>query len=172
MSSETISALIALAGVVFSVIVSFIVSMATTRFNYKQLFAETVSKNRMEWINVWRENISTFLACAEILHRSQSTTAFTQESINQYLQDMYKAQLMITSRLNMEEKLHKEIAATINGFSYTANNAQFTENKEEILDLARQILKIEWDRVKLEAQGKKPNKVKRILEKNFPNVFS
>ncbi len=170
--SELVAALIASGGVILSILASLLTAHLTLRFSYRQLFAETVSKNRMEWINVWRENISTFLACAEILHRSQSTTAFTQESINQYLQDMYKAQLMITSRLNMEEKLHKEIAATINGFSYTANNAQFTENKEEILDLARQILKIEWDRVKLEAQGKKPNKVKRILEKNFPNVFS
>ena len=40
----------------------------TLRFSYKQLFAETVSKNRMDWINVWRENVSKFLACAEVLH--------------------------------------------------------------------------------------------------------
>ena len=39
----------------------------TVRLGYKQLFAKTVSANRMDWINVWRENISRFLACAEIL---------------------------------------------------------------------------------------------------------
>ena len=43
--SELLSALI---GVLFG----FFASLLTLRFYYRQLFAETVSKNRMDWINV------------------------------------------------------------------------------------------------------------------------
>lgn len=162
MNSETISALIALAGVVFSAIVSFIVSAAATRFNYKQLFAETVSKNRMEWINVWRENISTFLACAEILHEPSSTTPSecapprgrvpSNEEQTRFM--LYQARAMITSRLNMEEELHKIMFSAINTLDWSPSNGKFAAQREYILETARQILKPEWERVKHEAKGK------------------
>ncbi len=156
MDSETTSALIALAGVVFSVIVSFIVSMATTRFNYKQLFAETVSKNRMEWINVWRENISTFLACAEVLHKPSSTapSGSRAQKEDEIRFKLYHARAMITSRLNMEEELHKIMFSAINTLDWSPNNKEFAAQREYILETARQILKPEWERVKHEAKGK------------------
>ena len=168
MDSTTTSALIALAGVVFSVIVSFIVSMATTRFNYKQLFAETVSKNRMEWINVWRENISTFLACAEVLHEpstASSGSATSDESKksssgSRALKEedlrfkLYHARAMITSRLNMEEELHKFMFSAINTLDWSPSNKEFAAQREYILETARKILKPEWERVKHEAKGK------------------
>lgn len=155
MNSETISALIALAGVVFSAIVSFIVSAAATRFNYKQLFAETVSKNRMEWINVWRENISTFLACAEILHEPSSTTPSECGAPNDDMRfKLYHARAMITSRLNMEEELHKIMFSAINTLDWAPSNGKFAAQREYILETARQILKPEWERVKHEAKGK------------------
>lgn len=155
MNSEITSTLIALAGVVFSAIVSFIVSAAATRFNYKQLFAETVSKNRMEWINVWRENISTFLACAEILHEPSSTTPSGSGAPNDDMRfKLYEARAMITSRLNMEEELHKIMFSAINTLDWSPSNGKFAAQREYILETARQILKPEWERVKHEAKGK------------------
>lgn len=155
MNSEITSTLIALAGVVFSAIVSFIVSAAATRFNYKQLFAETVSKNRMEWINVWRENISTFLACAEILHETSSTTPSGSGAPNDEIHfKLYEARAMITSRLNMEEELHKIMFSAINTLDWSPSNGKFAAQREYILETARQILKPEWERVKHEAKGK------------------
>lgn len=155
MNSEITSTLIALAGVVFSAIVSFIVSAAATRFNYKQLFAETVSKNRMEWINVWRENISTFLACAEILHEPSGTTPSGSGAPNDDMRfKLYEARAMITSRLNMEEELHKIMFSAINTLDWSPSNGKFAAQREYILETARQILKPEWERVKHEAKGK------------------
>ena len=63
-----ISALIAFGGVIISILVTIAFGVITNRYNYNQLFAQTISNNRMDWINVWRENISKFLACAEFLH--------------------------------------------------------------------------------------------------------
>ena len=83
MPDEVIAAIIALAGVVLSVGISLMVSLLTRRYNYNQLFAETVSKNRMEWINVWRESVSTFLAIAEVLHECKAAgTSTSAESAN------------------------------------------------------------------------------------------
>ena len=59
--SELLSALI---GALFG----FFASLLTLRFHYRQLFAETVSKNRMDWINVWRESLAEFLSVATVLH--------------------------------------------------------------------------------------------------------
>lgn len=54
------------------IIVCFMSSWFLLKFNYKKMFVETISKNRMEWINVWRENISKFLDCSEILFNFDS----------------------------------------------------------------------------------------------------
>ena len=71
-SPEVIAALIALVGVILSVSITLVLGLATRKYNYNQLFAQTVSSNRMEWINVWRENISTFLAGVKVLHKKSS----------------------------------------------------------------------------------------------------
>ena len=65
MEPEVIAAIIALSGVVLSVGISFIVSLWTRRYNYNQLFAETVSESRNKWLNEMRGFISTMLAEAQ-----------------------------------------------------------------------------------------------------------
>lgn len=45
-SDKIIAAIIALAGVILSVGISLMVSLLTRRYNYNQLFAETVSDSR------------------------------------------------------------------------------------------------------------------------------
>ena len=69
MSDEIIAALIAVGGVIASILVTLLIDWLKTSFNYKDLYARTVSGNRTEWINVWRENIALFLANAETLQR-------------------------------------------------------------------------------------------------------
>ena len=123
----------------------------TLRFNYNQLYAQTVSSNRMEWINVWRENVSTFVACAEILHKHDAP----DDKLIEVEQELYKAKAMITSRLNLNEKNHIAMLTLINTFRIQTNDEDFTNQREAILSLERQILKPEWERVKKEARGKK-----------------
>ena len=153
MALETKAAYIALVGVMLSVFVTLIINLWQRRYNYHQLFAETVSKNRMDWINVWRENISKFLACAEILQKCQNAATCEQCKIVEYKKEFYESRVMITSRLNMSEELHVLMFAAINQISFETTDAEFVAKREYILELARQILKPEWERVKAEAKG-------------------
>ena len=153
MEPEVTSAIIALGGVILSALVTIIINAGQTRYNYSQLFAETVSANRMDWINVWRENISRFLACAEVLQKCQNMATCEQCKIIEYKKEFYESRVMITSRLNMSEELHVLMLAAINQISLEATDAEFVEKREYILELARNILKPEWERVKDEAKG-------------------
>ena len=121
----------------------------TLRFNYNQLYAQTVSSNRMDWINLWRENISKFLACAEILHKHQKSS----DELMKIEKEMYEARTMITSRLNLNEKNHTTMLVLMNSFSVYCSDEVFLNQREAILSLAREILKPEWERVKKEAEG-------------------
>lgn len=145
----------ALIGAIIGALVSWGATYVTVRFNYRQLFAETVSTNRMDWINVWRENISKFLACAEILQKCQNTAKCDQCKIVEYKKEFYESRAMITSRLNMSEELHVLMFAAINQIDFKTSDAEFVAKREYILELARQILKPEWERVKAEAKGKR-----------------
>lgn len=150
----------AIAGLI-GALVGFVASFLTLRFNYKQLFAETVSSNRMEWINVWRENISKFLACAEAIGYMQSKNvkkscdSFCKNDDKEfeYTKEFYQSRAMIVSRLNLTEELHKAMHIAIYEVNLT-NLGNFSQQRELILQIARQILKPEWERVKNEARGK------------------
>ena len=150
-NTEINSALIALSGVVISAALSFVIGILSTQYNYKQLFAQTVSKNRMDWINVWRENISSFLACAEILRNNCSCTS---DEILRIEKEMYQARGMVVSRLNLAEPDHKAMLVLMNQFSIKCCDKDFVNQREAILALARKILKPEWERLKDEARGK------------------
>lgn len=147
-----VSALIALSGVIISVMVTLVIDIMTTRFNYRQLYAQTVSTNRMDWINVWRENISTFLACAEAL---RSNTSSNSDELIKIEKEMYESRGMIVSRLNLDEIDHQTMLLLINTFSIYCSDQEFINQRESILALARKILKPEWERVKEEARGKR-----------------
>lgn len=152
MLKEVMSALIALGGVIISVVLSTLVGVINTKFNYKQLFAQTVSNNRMDWINVWRENVSKFLACAEFLHKHRDKKC---EKCCEYEKEMYQAKSMIVSRLNLTEELHVLMKASIDNIDTNDDGKTFVAKREYILELARQILKPEWERLKDEAKGKR-----------------
>ena len=147
-----VCALIAVSGVIISVIVSVVIGVITNRFNYNQLYAQTVSANRIDWINVWRENISIFLACAETLMNNCHNK---NENLLKIKKEMYEARGMVVSRLNLNEEDHRRMLGLMNSFSVECSVYDFVKQREEILELARKILKLEWERVKKEARGKK-----------------
>ena len=152
MDSTITSALIAVGGVVLSLLVTIAFGIITNHYNYNQLFAQTVSANRMDWINVWRENISKFLACAEFLHKHKDKKC---EKCCEYEKEMYQAKSMIISRLNLTESEHVFMKASLDNFDYNDDEKSFIVKREYILELARKILKPEWERVKQEAKGKR-----------------
>lgn len=161
---EMMSSLI---GVLVGSVLTFVISCLTLRFNYRQLFAETVSQNRMEWINAWRENISIFLSCAHILRTKEKRKSekcwisrcfgnSDQGDTSDLETKLYKARSMITMRLNMAEEPHKLMYGALMNFNWkTKDDSKFKKQCEVVELLAREILKPEWERVKDEAKGER-----------------
>ena len=147
---EVIAAIISLGGVILPVCVTLCIGLFTHRYNYHQLYAETVSKNRMEWINIWRENLSVFLACAEMLH-----TACNSGEREGYRKEMLIARGRIVMRLNDREAEHVALYRAIMNLDCAPCNENFYKQVVQIEGMARAILKTEWERVKKEAKGKK-----------------
>lgn len=141
MEPEEVAALIALAGVILSVGISFGVSMLARRYNYHHLHAEIVSKSRNQWLNEMREYISEMLARAN-------------KAQNEYKPyEYYKARNQVVLRLNLREPLHAMMLQQIRALdNCTSNN--YIVAIENIIEISQAILKEEWEKVKLEAAGK------------------
>lgn len=159
MDVEVIAAFIALGGVILSALVSLLIALWTRRYNYHYLFAETVSQNRMDWINVWRENVAVFLSTAAVLHEIYTAKGQTNnmdaEKLLELKRELLRARTMISARLNLNENSHKRMFETIRALDYkTTDEEWFAWMLEMIESIAREILKPEWERVKKEARGK------------------
>ena len=142
----------ALIGAVFG----FAGALLTLWLAKKELYAKTVSANRMAWINVWRENLSKMLACAELLHSHTACAPRSMACKNQniFLQaekDFYEARGMLAARLNLAEQDHKAMLLLLNNLQYDISAEEFVKQREAILALGRKILKPEWERIKKEA---------------------
>lgn len=142
MDSEVIAAFIALGGVILSVGISFIVSLWTRRYNYNQLFAETVSESRNKWLNEMRDSISTMLAEAQFPNPKPRT--FTKK--------YWKARNEIVLRLNLTEPLHQALFNEIKQLD-CINNSNQEQTINNIITFSQEILKEEWEKVKSEAKG-------------------
>lgn len=146
MSDGITPALIALGGVFLSAFVSYLVSVKTTRYNYKQLFAETVSQSRNKWLNEMRGLISTILVVA----KEECVLSKEPVASDEYL----KARDEILLRLNMKESLHILLEYEIEKLDH-ANSNNVDDISGKILTISRTILKEEWEKVKSEAKGGK-----------------
>ena len=148
-------------GAIIGALITFVASCLTLRFNYKQLFAKTVSSTREKWLCIFRENLSKFLACAEILNGDEFIEGDKDSNDNnacrksEYKKEFYETRGMIVSRLNMDEELHVLMFASINQIDCEKKDLVFVAKREYIYDVARKLMKEEWQRVKDEARGKR-----------------
>ena len=141
------------------IIIGAIGTYLTLRYNYKALFAKTVSESRNRWIDIFRENISIMLAETESYIRLRemclcfgSNTALKDGHYNSFC----KARNMIISRLNENEDDHIMLQSSIMQLNIDQiNMLKFAKMRELILIQTRFILKPEWERVKEEANGEK-----------------
>ena len=148
MTEEIITALIA-------AVVSIAVNFALNRFKYRDLYARTVTNNRMEWINIWRKSSAELIACCEMILNNNNLLS-GKNSPNNYLSELYKEFYIkkenILLRLNLDEENHKIVYAILEDLN--PNNIS-NEKIKEIEGIVRITLKDEWERVKKEAKGKK-----------------
>ena len=140
-----------LIGAVIGAAISGVLSFLVLRFNYRQLYAEIVSKSRDEWLGQMREHLSKLLA--EIRKPTIKKKANGGISLSN---DYYNAKFQLFLRLNEKEPLHIALKNEIEVLEQNINNpTQIDEFENRILKIARVLLKIEWDRVRQEAKGEK-----------------
>lgn len=163
-------AIIGLIGALIGSTLTFIVGALTLRYNYLKLYAEMISSSRNEWINIWRDELSKFLSITDILRYEVIDKYKTNElndnneinsSERQYYLSLIKeyhiSKNKILMRLNLNEKMHQEVYLLINKISYEKglDNKEYFKLKEVLLNVSRDLLKDEWERVKQEAKGRK-----------------
>lgn len=164
-------AIIGLIGALIGSALTFIVGALTLRYNYLKLYAEMISSSRNEWINIWRDELSKFLSITDILRYEVNDKYKNNElkyknnekntSERQYYLSLVKeyhiSKKKILMRLNLNEKMHQEVYLLINKISYEKglDNKEYFKLKEVLLNVSRDLLKDEWERVKQEAKGRK-----------------
>lgn len=146
-----------LIGAIIGTVISGVLSFLVLRFNYRQLYAEIVSKSRDEWLGQMRDHLSKLLA--EI--RKPTIKNADEEKANGGISlsnDYYNAKFQLFLRLNEKEPLHialKKEIEELEGIVSSKCVDKINDVENRILEIARTVLKIEWDRVRQEAKGEK-----------------
>ena len=147
----------ALVGALIGGLITLFIGIFTLRFSYNDLYAKTISSSRNEWITVWRDEVSKFLAISDMLRYEK----FDKDKVNsdylKMLEEYHISKNKILMRLNLDERKHQEVYLLINIIAYEngLKNDEYKITKECLMAVTRDLLKEEWERVKLEAKGKK-----------------
>ena len=91
------AAILSFIGALAGAVIGFVGSWLLLKYNYKDLFAKTVSSNRMDWINKFRDEIAMVIGTIRILKHSEPP-------YYDYRADILKAEqarVRLLTRLNM-----------------------------------------------------------------------
>lgn len=134
------------------------ISFLTLRYNYRDLYARSISANRMDWINNFREEIATIIAALDCNAKSKDgkhPPPHTQE--DDIIYKAYKARAKLQTRLNMDtSKIGNEFNKVMSDILKDIDfENPCPKSKDTLINLSREILEPEWKRVKKEAGGDK-----------------
>lgn len=140
----------------FGAVLGGIISFLTLRFNYKELYARTVSSNRMAWINKFREEVAIIAATMKCgVNRINE-----DKNMSKIVYDAEKARARLLTRINMNinkngNEYNKVLSDILNDIDFSDTTHETQQRIDILLDISRKILETEWKRVKNEAGGKK-----------------
>lgn len=142
------------------------------KIDMRKVFAETVSKSRMEWITNFRNEIGIIVAAIRMhnyvlernccnLENGKGTCSDCEECQKKYYTEIVpgalKAVSTLRTRLNMDiTKKGNEYNGSLDEMLSRIdfyNKNQDDVSEEDLIDVTRKILEPEWRRVKDEARG-------------------
>jgi hypothetical protein len=103
-----------------------------------------ITKNRQEWINSLRDEITLFLAVIASTSPSQTAQDVPSDDMKNLWVHSYKIELLI----NQKEDDHKELVRLIREEISNLNTSNESTLTSTIISLSQKILKREWNRVK------------------------
>jgi|NGEPerStandDraft_6_1074524.scaffolds.fasta_scaffold167882_2 hypothetical protein len=145
MTSGTSGWITLLAGLGIGSVVAALVSWWSTK-------AVTISNHRQNWINALRDDLVTYLREIEVVHyRNARLSGARGEPTTEDLQALQEARnaalfvyRRILLRLNMTEPLHVRLGELLKGLLRVQNTTADSQHIDEVIALARQVLKHEW----------------------------
>lgn len=162
-NTEYLSLLIALLAVFFSPIISYLTTKQTIKsqtksakeqseaqFNIaeRNIKSEVISRNRQDWINNLRINISEFISLCIILSKVNEHIVNSAED---KWERFFAVRSIISLLINPKEDDHQQLDGLIEKATQSIlnNNKEVLKNiRPEVIKLSQQILKREWERVK------------------------
>lgn len=163
MMTETLVALIT--GVI-TALVTLVVARFSTKFNYNKLYAETISKNRYDWITLWREYISEYIAICDTLRNQirrevknnncDFDCSRLEQERSKYLELITKRDKLkysILLRINPDEDEHIIVGELVKELIFDYDDEKYNFIKEKLISILQIYLKVEWERVKKESRG-------------------
>lgn len=144
----------------------------TNQINMQKLFAETVSKSRMEWITNFRNEIGIIVAAIKMrnyvlernccnLENGKGKCSDCEECQKKYYTEIVPRALEAVStlrtRLNMDitkkgNEYHGILDDMLRGIDFYKKKTNDVSD-EDLISVTRKILEPEWGRVKDEAMG-------------------
>ena len=138
------------------------------KIDMRKVFAETVSKSRMEWITSFRNEIGTIVAAIKMRNHvlegkccnlAKGTCADCKECKKKYYTEVVpealKAVSTLRTRLNMNiTKRGNEYNDILDDMLHEIDFYEKNDvSEEDLISITRKILEPEWGRVKDEAGG-------------------
>jgi len=148
--TASLMALVALA----SAIVGPWVALTIAR---RQIQANVVSGNRLRWIERLRDETSHFLALVNVVGISNEgyQPLLPEPKAIEYVEQILSRKAVIELLLNPNEKEHNDFLTAVNNLTEhcLSGDAEFGKSQrhelsDQVLRLAKPIMKIEWERVK------------------------
>ncbi|MBO4693382.1 MAG: hypothetical protein J5659_03190 [Clostridia bacterium] len=143
-------------GIFSGALIGAVISIFTLRFHYRELYAKSISSSRMQWINDFREEVSTIIAT---LKANKSDINKTQPNKIVYKAEQARAKLLTRINMNTSQpgNEYNDVFAKLL-LELDFNNTMdinIDDTTRKLTELSREILEYEWKRVKDEARGKR-----------------
>lgn len=156
---------------IFSIVTTFAIGLANVVFNYKNSsrtqYINTITSERIKWINSIRENVSEFCGKARFLaYWGDESPDEKKDRIKElnYLFNLIRLQL--NPKGEADQKIFNVLKA-ITGVASPNSVEAYCKKEEELVTLVQEYLKTEWDRVKKEAKVLEPEKGLKSLLKAY-----
>lgn len=122
----------------------------------RTIYNDSVSQRRNVWLNEMREYISKMLAYKKVFGGSnpnQNQNQTPSADIEKYIAEYEIAKNQVLIRLNMTEEKHILLKKAIEDLDSGARD--YDDVAPKLIEIARSILKEEWEKVKSETKGGK-----------------
>jgi len=140
------------AGVLVTLILGVWNAINNARLSKRTSFINTVTSERVKWIDKLRQNISAYCGLTHMWCYSRLEGKPEEGEI---LKEIDKLRYLIRLQLNPNDPLGKEIENLIAKMPDLTHETQRDELKKafnELVEKTQQLLKAEWEKVKAEAE--------------------